>query len=108
MFINLAGIGTLGGNMLRGILFGSSQAKKAVGIATVVADRAHGLAVLAALGTVCVGLFSRGSLTTPFTLALCGLGVAIMLGWFIAPGVPKTLHLRDEVQGVNSYLNYTS
>lgn len=87
MFINLAGIGTLGGDMLRGILIGSSQAKKAVGIATVVADRAHGLAVLAALGAVCIGLFSRDTLPTPFILALCGLGVAIMLGWFVAPRV---------------------
>lgn len=85
MFVNLAGIGTLGGDMLRGILIGSSQAKKAVGIATVVADRAHGLAVLAALGSVCVGLFSANSLTAPFTLALCGLGAVIMAGWFIAP-----------------------
>lgn len=87
MFVNLAGIGTLGGDMLRGILIGSSQAKKTVGIATVIADRVHGLAVLAALGSVSIGVFSGGTLPATFAVALCVLGAAIMLGWFIGPRV---------------------
>ena len=85
MFVNLAGIGTIGGDVLRGALIGSSQAKPAVGFATVVADRAHGLAVLAAIGTACVGLFSSNLLPPHFSSALFAMSIAIMAGWFIAP-----------------------
>jgi uncharacterized membrane protein YbhN (UPF0104 family) len=85
MFVNLAGIGTLGGDVLRGALIGSAQAKPAVGFATVVADRAHGLAVLAAIGTACVGLFSSDLLPPHFGSALFAISIAIMASWLIAP-----------------------
>lgn len=91
MFVNLAGIGTIGGDVLRGALIGSSQAKPAVGFATVVADRAHGLAVLAAIGTACVGLFSTDLLPPHFGTALCAMSGAILLGWFAAPKMIVTL-----------------
>jgi uncharacterized membrane protein YbhN (UPF0104 family) len=87
MFVNLAGVGTVGGDVLRGVLIGTARSKRAVGVASVVADRLHGLAVLAGVGTVSVGLFSHGTLPSYLSLMLCGLGGSIILGWFLVPRV---------------------
>jgi hypothetical protein len=87
MFVNVLGIGTLGGDMTRAMLIATGPGSKAVGLASVVADRAHGLAVLATIGTAATALFGRHALEPTFVVMLVGLGLTILTGWFLGPRV---------------------
>jgi uncharacterized membrane protein YbhN (UPF0104 family) len=95
MFFNLLGIGTVGGDVVRGVLIGSSAMQRATGIASVVADRAHGLAVLATIGTVASAIFgievlAAGQHVQAYLVAgLVGLGALIVAFWFWAPSLVR-------------------
>lgn len=87
MFINCFGLGLVGGDVARGILLSANQDTKTRSIATVIADRAHGLAVLAGIGMVATLFF--GSEVLDFT-ALCilvGVSASISIGWIIGPAL---------------------
>src|SRR3954453_11795654 len=47
MFVNWFGLGTIGGDVARGLVLGSRSKQKATALASVFADRVHGLTVLA-------------------------------------------------------------
>ena len=49
MFVNCFGFGMVGGDVARGILVAQGLPKKTEGIASVVADRVHGLTVLSCI-----------------------------------------------------------
>jgi glycosyltransferase 2 family protein len=87
MFVNVLGVGTLGGDMARAVLLAQNDTPKAAGVASVVADRAHGLAVLAAIGMVSIGIYGIFSLEPVFGYLLAGFGLAIVLGWLIGPAL---------------------
>jgi hypothetical protein len=85
MFVNCFSIGMVGGDAVRGILVAQGQPKKTEGIASVIADRIHGLTVLS-----CLALF------TSFTIGndrvpqnLISLLLLMVLGfigvWLIGP-----------------------
>ena len=105
MFVNCFGLGIVGGDLARGILISSGQGKKTQAVASVVADRAHGLAVLATIGTISAIIFGQNfshSNLLPFIIAL---GVTIIIGWFVGPRillrvVPPTNKLRRIAEGV--------
>lgn len=88
MLVNVFGLGTVGGDMTRALLVSEKDnLPKATAVASVLADRIHGLTVL-----LCIGLFSVfvfGSNKIPswvkLVMALCGL--VIIIGWFIAPKI---------------------
>ncbi len=90
MFVNAFGFGTVGGDILRAIMLGGGEKGKSVCLATVVADRAIGLGVLASLG-LCFGLFF-GSVNseTPVLMGVATLvAVLAVFGWWFIPDILK-------------------
>ncbi len=102
-FLNCFGLGMVGGDVARGILIARNKPLKLAGVSSVLADRLHGLATLAALGGVAILIFGRLSLEP--MLAWClGLGsLSIALGWIFGPMlvlrfVPTSHKLRQKVE----------
>lgn len=91
MFINILGVGTVGGDVTRGILITENRYPKTTGIASVVADRIHGLAVLATIGLLGISMFGALKLD-PLYVKLLGLfAIAVISGWFIGPSLALKL-----------------
>ena len=90
MFVNCYGLGVVGGDLARGLLLAEGQPRKAEAVTSVIADRVHGLTVLALLGSigaaVCVlsGVYTQQPFFL-YLLLLLGLGMAC--GWFAGPAV---------------------
>ncbi len=85
MFANTFGLGTVGGDVSRGLLLNPEPGKRAAALATVVADRVHGLGTLVALGAVSI-IFVRPEILEPWAIPLAILVLAgITLGWFWGP-----------------------
>ena len=87
MFVNCFGLGMVGGDVTRGILIARGKPMKVAGVSTVIADRIHGLAILALIGTIAVLILGRLTLPTMLAWTL-GLGsIAVVVGWFIGPAI---------------------
>ena len=107
MFVNCFAFGIVGGDVARGLLLAEGQRMKAPAIATVVADRAHGLAVLALLGVAATILFESGSLNPAFIYLLYVIGGGIVLGWYLAPKlalrfIRKENRFRKKIEQIQS------
>lgn len=89
MFVNCFGLGVVGGDMARGVLVAGSGDKVATGVATVVADRAQGLGVLALIGAFSAALFGRNAIELNMVLALTILGLGIVVAWIFAPALVR-------------------
>ena len=87
MFVNCFGLGLVGGDVARGILLSANQDTKTRSIATVIADRAHGLAVLAFIGTMTAIFLGSDLLDFSALLLLISLGSAVVAGWLIGPRI---------------------
>jgi uncharacterized membrane protein YbhN (UPF0104 family) len=106
MYANCFGLGLVGGDLVRGVLIADGKPYKTEALASVIADRAHGLATLALLGTLAVALFGHQALEPKYTYILVGLGGLIVTGWFVGPWIalrltPTTSHLHEKLQQVN-------
>jgi uncharacterized membrane protein YbhN (UPF0104 family) len=85
MFANCFGFGTLGGDMLRGVLISQGLPKKTEAVASVFADRALGLAILSLLGVIATAFIGGHHMEPLFVYTLCGVASCIFLGWFLGP-----------------------
>ena len=85
MFVNSFGLGMVGGDITRGLLLSQGKPQKTPAIASVVADRLHGLVVLALIGAVAALLFGSGHLAPSLQALLVILVCAIIIGWFSGP-----------------------
>ena len=85
MYVNAFCFGTVGGDLVRALLLTEGKRDKDVSLATVVADRALGLGVLAVIGIV-FGIVS-GSLSRQPAVAYAAFAVALcaVAGWKLAP-----------------------
>ncbi len=101
MYVNAFGLGIVGGDVVRGLL--ASPASKTHGVATVVADRFHGLAVLAFLGIASALLFGHSHLGRGFIYLLAGIVTIVVLGWAIGPYLLKIL--SDKYTSLNKTVN---
>jgi uncharacterized membrane protein YbhN (UPF0104 family) len=91
-FINCFGLGIVGGDVARALLLSYGRPQKAEAIASVVADRAHGLAVLALIGSIAAAFFgSSANLEPGLLIALAGVGAVLVAGWFIGPALAPKL-----------------
>lgn len=91
MFVNTFGLGTLGGDMARAVALVPQKGKRAATVATVVADRAHGLAVLLCIGAFAVVFVQPkvfGHFGSPLAL-LAAVGIAC--AWLFGPIVLQKL-----------------
>ena len=101
-FVNCFGVGTLGGDVVRGLLLSNGQGLRVKCIASVVADRAHGLAVLVLIGIVSTVLVETGKENVTLGSLLLLLAASIVLGWFVGPALmlrffPKTSRWSRQV-----------
>ena len=105
MFVNCFGLGTIGGDFTRALVLGSGPKQKTTSLASVFADRLHGLTILASIGLVPMALFGRQHIGGEFLLLL-SLGIAvIVLGWYFGPSLalawlPKQGVLHNKVQEI--------
>lgn len=105
MYLNCFGLGTVGGDVARGLLLAPGQHRKAEALASVVADRLHGLAVLSGIGAVAACTYGIHSLEPRLAFVLIGLGGGIALGWFFAPPIvlkllPASNKFRHKVEAI--------
>ncbi|MCB0318420.1 MAG: flippase-like domain-containing protein [Bdellovibrionales bacterium] len=105
MFVNCFGLGVLGGDMTRGILVSEGKGKKTSGIASVIADRAQGLGVLAVIGLIGAAYFHKEKIDSFFYLFLIALCSAIVVGWILGPAIllkfyPKHFKFRNKVEEI--------
>jgi hypothetical protein len=85
MFVNCFGLGVVGGDVARGLFLSVGQPVKAQALASVVADRAQGLAVLAAIGSIATIAFGSRILSFGVVCFLAVCSIAIVIGWFAGP-----------------------
>jgi uncharacterized membrane protein YbhN (UPF0104 family) len=89
MFVNCfgSGLGTVGGDVARGIIVAGDLPRKTEGVAAVIADRIHGLTVLSVIALVTSFAFHTDRVPPFFILALLGLVVSFIAGWIIGPSL---------------------
>ncbi len=107
MFVNCFGFGILGGDLARGLLLAGDKPKKTAAIASVFADRAHGLGVLLALGMLSALVLSSKTVDGELELILFAIGAVIIAGWFVGPGlllkiIPEGNRFRDKAEQLAS------
>lgn len=102
MFVNCFGLGIVGGDVARGLLLSVGKPTKTVAMVSVIADRVHGLAVLALIGAVATALFGAPHLSARAAALFVVLGLGLPVGWFVGPWLldrvmPRGHRLRARV-----------
>lgn len=108
MFVNCYGFGVVGGDLARGLLLAEDHTVKAEALSSVVADRLHGLTVLAliaALGAISCLILGVYTQLPYLTYSLSALGACMVLSWFIGPKVllalvPKSNSWRKKIESI--------
>jgi uncharacterized membrane protein YbhN (UPF0104 family) len=85
MFVNCFSFGMVGGDAVRGILVAQGQPKKTEGIASVVADRIHGLTVLSCLALATSFFIGNDRVPQNLIQFLWLMVLAFIGGWLIGP-----------------------
>jgi len=105
MFINTFGFGTVGGDVARALAIPCQKGFRAAAIATVLADRIHGLSTLLMIGTVSL-LIVRPEYLPDFALyLLLGLLTLLFCAWLFGPRIvlsllPNGSLLKDRLERV--------
>ncbi len=101
MFLNCFSFGMLGGDAARGILVANGQPKKTEGIASVVADRVHGLIVLSCIALATCAIMGRDRVSPDLLQLLLLLVIGCTAGWLIGPWLlPRLPFIRHSRIGV--------
>lgn len=101
MFLNVFGLGTLGGDVVRGLYLGDGR-RPALALNSVVFDRVNGLAILMALGAAALLAFPQYHLPWILSAACIAGGLALVVGWWTCPRLVRLLpagnRLRRQVE----------
>lgn len=101
MFLNCFSFGMLGGDAARGILVAQGQPKKTEGLASVVADRIHGLIVLSCIALVTSAIMGRDRVAPDLIQLLLLLVVGCTAGWLIGPWLlPRLPYMKTTKIGL--------
>jgi uncharacterized protein (TIRG00374 family) len=84
-FVNAFGLGTVGGDLTRALMLAGDKPVKAASLASVAADRLHGLAMLALIGSLSALFVDVEHLHPDFLAILSLIAPAIIIGWFCGP-----------------------
>lgn len=84
MFVNCFGLGMVGGDLARALMLSHGRPHKTPALASVLADRLHGLVVLALIGLTATLLFDS-HLSSSVYFLIIAITISIILGWFIGP-----------------------
>lgn len=85
MFFNLFGLGMVGGDLVRGVLVSGGGVSRTLGLSTVVADRIHGLVVLAFIGGLSAAVFRPDFLDSELIAILVLIGLGSTIVWVFMP-----------------------
>lgn len=85
MFLNCFSFGMLGGDAARGILVAQGLPKKTEGIASVIADRVHGLTVLSCIALVTSAIMGTDRVAPGLIQLLLLLVAGCSVGWLVGP-----------------------
>jgi len=107
MYVNCFGLGTVGGDVARGLLISAGKGTKTEALASVIADRAHGLAVLALIGILSVYALEHDKIDFALKLFLLGSAILICVGWVVGPSLllkltPKNNKYRSKIERVSA------
>lgn len=103
MFVNCFGFGMVGGDVTRGILLSQGKPQKTPAIASVFADRLHGLAVLSLLCMISFIFISKDNINPSLKILLGAIVLGVIAGWFVGPYIllkiiPKTSKFRRKAE----------
>ncbi len=87
MFVNCFGLGMVGGDAVRGLLIAQGQPKKTEGVASVVADRIHGLTVLGIIALITSMTLGNDRVQWQLISGLFTLVIGFIAAWIIGPWV---------------------
>jgi hypothetical protein len=87
MAVNCFGMGTVGGDLARALVLGRKSKKKAAALASVFADRVHGMTVLAAIGVVSIAFVGPQHIDREFLVLLPACIAAVVAAWYFGPGI---------------------
>ena len=90
MFFNLLGVSTLGGDVVRALYLGRGH-RPGLALNSVLFDRASGLAILMALGSITLLAYPEYHFAGPLSLAVMAGGIALVVGWWTCPRLVKLL-----------------
>jgi uncharacterized membrane protein YbhN (UPF0104 family) len=94
MVVNVFGLSTIGGDVVRGLYLGDGQ-QRALALNSVVFDRVSGLAVLMALGALALLAFPQYHLPAALSAAMMIGGFALIVGWWSCPRLVRLLPARN-------------
>jgi len=105
MYMNCFGLGTVGGDVARGVLLAGGKGVKTEALASVIADRAHGLAILSLIGILSVFALEHDRIDFSYKLLLIISALVITAGWFLGPKIllyftPQQNRFRNKVERV--------
>ncbi len=87
MFVNCFGLGMVGGDAARGLLIAQGQPKKTEGVASVVADRIHGLTVLSIIALTTSLLLGNDRVPPHFIHVLLLMVLGFVGSWIVGPWI---------------------
>ncbi|MCB0333225.1 MAG: flippase-like domain-containing protein [Bdellovibrionales bacterium] len=91
MFFNLFGLGMVGGDLVRGVLVSGEGVSRTLGLSTVIADRIHGLVVLAFIGGLSAAVFRPEFLDSELIEILVFIGLGSTIAWIFMPWLTKRI-----------------
>ena len=105
MAINCFGLGTVGGDFARAVVLGTKSKQKTTALASVFADRLHGITVLATIGVVSMAFFGRQHMGGEFVVLLAVCIIAVVLAWYFGPAIalavlPKQGALHKNIEKI--------
>jgi glycosyltransferase 2 family protein len=94
MFLNVFGLSTIGGDVVRGLYLGDGR-RPGLALNSVLFDRISGLAILMALGAAALLVFPGYALPWPLSAGCIVGGVALVVGWWTCPKLVRLLPVRN-------------
>ncbi len=95
MFVNTFGVGTVGGDLTRSLAIGPAKGERAASLATVVADRVHGLTILISIGAIAVFIVRPPILGAYAPVLAILIVIGLITGWFIGPKILTLIFHKD-------------
>jgi hypothetical protein len=90
MFVNLFGLGTIGGDVTRSLML-AEGGRHALALASVVFDRASGLVILVAIGLGALAISPVAELPASIGWLAAGVVAALLLSWSLLPRLATLL-----------------
>ena len=97
MFLNVFGLSTLGGDVVRGLYLGGGN-RPALALNSVLFDRVSGLAILMAMGAVALLAFPSFHLPWGLSAALIAGGLGLVIAWWTCPLLVRLLPPGNRVR----------